>query len=386
LRNQIPGHFFCYGPAISSDVRSLTIGEVQTTHPKPGQRRPAAPPKPTSAIKAILPQLADLPKEAEQEARSIEDLKRELAAARHELTQSKKDAPTITKAQLAAEYKRGYGEGESLSANAKVKRLQSAMENLMRFIVQINAINFSKDTDLDPGELTKAIKSAVDQAMKLVDAKMAGRQKALESLQREAGRLIASAQKLLSDDKVEIKLDVKKQEPFEVAPTPRKSPPRDRSAAAVTAHNGALPKGESAILAACLMYPAGASREQLTILTGYKRSSRDAYIQRLRERRYVETGDVIKATDEGRAAMPDVQPLPTGDELQAYWMHKLPEGERKILGILLRAQGLAVTKEALDEAGYQRSSRDAYLQRLRARQLIVEPQRGQVQASPNLFS
>lgn len=385
LRNLPPGHFFCYGPAISPDVRTVTIGEVQTTHPKPGQRRPGAPPKPTSAIKAILPQLADLPKEAEQEARSIEDLKRELSAARRELSQAKKDGPTITKAELAAEYKRGYGEGESLSTNAKVKRLQTAMENLMKFIVQINALNFSTDTDLDPGELAKAIKSAVDQAMKIVDAKLVGRQKTLESLQREAGRLIASAEKLLGDNKVEIKLDVKKQKPFEVARTPSKPAPRTRPTA-VTADNGVLPKGEAAILSACLMYPDGASREQLTILAAYKRSSRDAYIQRLRERGYVETGDLIKATDEGRAAMPDVQALPTGDELQAYWMDKLPEGERKILGILLRADGQPVSKEALDEAGYQRSSRDAYLQRLRARQLIVEPQRGQVQASPNLFS
>lgn len=37
------------------------------------------------------------------------------------------------------------------------------------------------------------------------------------------------------------------------------------------------------------------------------------------------------------------------------------------------------------QTGYQRSSRDAYLQRMRAKQLISEPARGMVRASEDLF-
>jgi hypothetical protein len=311
LRNQEPGRFFCYGPALSPAVELVTIGPVVTTHPKPGQRRAHAPPKPTKAIRDILPKLADLPKEAEQEARSIEELRQELANVRRELGQAKKeDGPKITKAELAAEYRRGRDEAGTVTASALVTRLRTALENVMKFVVQINAIDFSKATDLDPGELAKAMKSAVDQAMKLVDAKLAGRQKTLESLQRDGGRLIASVQKLLADDKVEIKLDVKKQKPFEVSPTP--PPKAPRAVREAVPGNGSLPKGEAAVLAACIMYPNGVSREQLTVLTAYKRSSRDAYIQRLRERGYVETGDLIRATESGAAALPDARPLPVG--------------------------------------------------------------------------
>lgn len=59
-----------------------------------------------------------------------------------------------------------------------------------------------------------------------------------------------------------------------------------------------LPTGEKACLIATAQYPGGVRREQLTVLTGYKRSSRDAYIQRLRVRELVttETGDV-RASD-----------------------------------------------------------------------------------------
>jgi hypothetical protein len=150
----------------------------------------------------------------------------------------------------------------------------------------------------------------------------------------------------------------------------------------------ALPKGEAAVLAACIQFPDGLRREQLTVLTAYKRSSRDAYIQRLRERGLVEcVGELVTATDDGRDALPNAAPLPTGVDLQEFWRARLPEGERKILDILIERQGESVARADLDElTGYQRSSRDAYLQRLRAKQLVVEPSRGEVRASENLFT
>lgn len=171
--------------------------------------------------------------------------------------------------------------------------------------------------------------------------------------------------------------------------------PKDhsRAAAAPAVKAGAagsstdLPKGEAATLAALIQYPAGLRREQLTVLTGYKRSSRDAHIQRLRERGYCDTsGERVTATDEGVAAMPNAEPLPTGEALQEFWLARLPEGERKILQVLLEAGGRAVDRNLLDaRTGYKRSSRDAYLQRLSAKELVTEPQRGSVAAAAQLF-
>lgn len=157
------------------------------------------------------------------------------------------------------------------------------------------------------------------------------------------------------------------------------------------ASNGALPKGEAAVLTAVAQYPDGASREQLTILTGYKRSSRDTYLQRLQSRGLVEQGTagsgVIVATEAGVNALgPDFEPLPTGRELRDYWLERLPEGERKILGVLLESYPEAVPRDAVDDAtGYKRSSRDTYIQRLTSRKLVEVAGPGEVRASSVLF-
>ena len=90
LRELGAGSFFAFGPAISRSVARITVGAVQTTHPKTGGRLAFVPPPPSSKVRALLPKLADLPAEAEARQKSVEDLKRELADARRELTLAKK--------------------------------------------------------------------------------------------------------------------------------------------------------------------------------------------------------------------------------------------------------------------------------------------------------
>lgn len=188
-------------------------------------------------------------------------------------------------------------------------------------------------------------------------------------------------------------------EPWEAAPAPRaeraarpRHEPRPaaaapRHAARVPAAEGRLPRGERAVLTAIAQHPDGVTREQLTVLTGYKRSSRDAYIQRLGERGLVSReGRTVLATEEGVAALgPDFEPLPTGEALVEHWRERLPAGERALFEVLIAAYPEAVEREVLSAStGYRRSSRDAYVQRLRARQL-VEVERGRVRAAPVLF-
>jgi hypothetical protein len=155
------------------------------------------------------------------------------------------------------------------------------------------------------------------------------------------------------------------------------------------ATDSALGKGEKTVLTAIAQYPDGALRDQLTVLTGYKRSSRDTYIQRLASAGLVDIrGNSVQATDAGVDALgTDFEPLPHGEELQQYWLNKLPEGERKILDILIQQFPSAVDRETLsEETGYKRSSRDTYLQRLSSRRLVENVGRGEVRASGNLFS
>jgi len=149
-----------------------------------------------------------------------------------------------------------------------------------------------------------------------------------------------------------------------------------------------IPEGEAKILAALIQYPAGLGRDQITVIAGYKKSTRDAYIARLRDRGYVAVAaDGIQVTEDGRDAMPDAQPLPTGDELQAFWMNRLPEGEAKVLAVLIGAYPDAVTRDVVtDRAGYKKSTRDAYLARLSAKELVDSPAPGEVRAAAALFS
>lgn len=155
----------------------------------------------------------------------------------------------------------------------------------------------------------------------------------------------------------------------------------------VTAGETALPIGEAATLRALISYPDGLDRRQLTVLTGYKKSTRDAYVARLREKGLVDTAGVrVIATTAGIAAMPDAEPLPSGRALQDHWLRNLPSGEGAILAKLLEVNGDVIGRDALTEAtGLKKSTRDAYLSRLAAKELVIDAGRGFVKASPTLF-
>jgi hypothetical protein len=165
-----------------------------------------------------------------------------------------------------------------------------------------------------------------------------------------------------------------------------------RTAPALTAAPGPpiTGKGELKILTAIAQHGDGVTREQLTVLTGYKASSRNTYLQRLRQAGLIEeVGEWIRVTEAGLATLPsDFEPLPTGDALRAHWLTPgtLPEGERAILALLCKAHPNSVPRESIsEETGYKRSSRDTYLQRLRSRKLVVDAGQGEVIASDNLF-
>ncbi len=146
-------------------------------------------------------------------------------------------------------------------------------------------------------------------------------------------------------------------------------------------------KGERACLIAIAQHDQGVTREQLTVLTGYKRSTRNTYLQRLGSWGYIaEQGDVVHATATGVAVLgSDFEILPTGTALLEHWRGRLPKGERECLEVAIAAYPDGVPRDAISEAtGFARSSRNTYLQRLSARKL-VEFSGDSVRASAMLF-
>jgi len=154
----------------------------------------------------------------------------------------------------------------------------------------------------------------------------------------------------------------------------------------VSTPDEALSKGEAQTLQAILTLPHSASREALSVLTGYKRTSRNEYLRQLMVRGFItEDSSGIVATETGRAAMPNFEPVPTGVALQKFWLEKLGPGERKFLEALIDAHPMRVARDELDHLGYKRTSRNEYLRLLITRQLITDTSEG-VRASDILFS
>ncbi len=143
----------------------------------------------------------------------------------------------------------------------------------------------------------------------------------------------------------------------------------------VTNGEAKIGKGETAILTALVQHrhSGGCTRQQLTVLTGYKRSTRDAYLQRLGQAALiVGNGDRFLPSDEGVRLLGDVEPLPTGSALARHWYERLPKGEALVLDVALKAYPQSVPRdEVTEDTGFKRSTRDAYIQRLATRQLIT---------------
>lgn len=148
-------------------------------------------------------------------------------------------------------------------------------------------------------------------------------------------------------------------------------------------------KGLRRVLVAVAQHmPQGVDKHQLSILTGYKRTTRDLYVQQAVRAGWlvVERGHV-RATDEGlRELGPGFEPLPTGDRLRAHWLANLPEGERRVLAFVVGFYPHPVSRDRIGEAcGYRRTTRDLYLQKLARRKLVEATGRGHFAASGVLF-
>jgi hypothetical protein len=318
LRDLDDGEFFAFGPALSRVVTKVHVGGVKTRHPKGGGLA-AKVPAPSAKIRALLPKLSDLPAEAEAREQSVAELRAALANVRRELTAAKQAQPKIE--------------------TKTVERFVLKAGQLARLETLIGRT-------LDASGALAVVAKGIADAL--------------------ARRSSESAEK-----------------PLRTPPPPAAAPGgRQSQKPAQTSQNasddGDLPPGERAILTAVVQFP-GLDRKRLTVLVGYKKSSRDQYIGRLVGRGLVTVdGKTIQPTQAGERAAGDNAPLPTGAALIEHWRSKLPEGERRIMDLLV-SDGPSMTRVAIQEAtGKKKSSTDQYLIRLKSRGIVAEDGRGAV--------
>lgn len=118
-----------------------------------------------------------------------------------------------------------------------------------------------------------------------------------------------------------------------------------------------------------------ATREQLSVSTGYKKTSRDTYLKQLKSRQLIETtaDGSLSATAAGITALgAGYKPLPVGAQLRTYWLERLGGGEKALLEVLVAEYPRALMRDLLGErTNYKKTSRDTFIKRLLARKLVV---------------
>lgn len=88
-----PGNFYAIGRAIAKEIVRFNVGEIGTSHGTTAKSLKAGPPPAPESVAKLLPQLADLPKEAEKKAVTEAELRQEIQKLKQELRQR----PTETK-------------------------------------------------------------------------------------------------------------------------------------------------------------------------------------------------------------------------------------------------------------------------------------------------
>jgi uncharacterized protein len=93
LRTLRPGQFWAFGRAITTERRLVMVGPVTTRHPEAGlaARKTELPPAPDE-VKALLPQLKDLPQAAEEKQKTEAEYKRQIRELRASLTNAQRAA------------------------------------------------------------------------------------------------------------------------------------------------------------------------------------------------------------------------------------------------------------------------------------------------------
>src|SRR6266699_5391951 len=145
LRNLTAGEFYAFGPAISAEVTKITIGAVETTHPKAGSRiYTASPIPPTERIKKILSELKDLPEAAAEEARTVEALQQHVAILKRQLAKMpqgtlirvpSKEIEAAVKTALQRQ-KQNF-EQEKSQLQIRIEHLTTALQNVAKLVASV---------------------------------------------------------------------------------------------------------------------------------------------------------------------------------------------------------------------------------------------------------
>jgi len=357
LRDLEQGEFYAFGPALNfSGVVHFRSAQVSTTHPKPGARHLLSAPAPSKAIRVVLAKMADLPKQAEEEARDVSEARRQIAELKRELVEARKGrAPVVD---------------------------QGAIDRAVRVAV------------IEERQRFNTFRTEAEKRFRWI----AGNVARLERVFVSAGEIVGAMRSDGADRNfssgVPQEVPVLKVPPAAV-PTPGKMAASARDARsngaggpAVGNDNEKLSSGERKILTALAQYPEGRTKVQVAVLTRYAVSGGgfNNYLGGLRTRGFIAGGgEQLRVTGAGLEALGSWDPLPVGPELIDYWRRQLGKAERLILEALVNVYPSALSKVEIAAATSYEANGGGFnnaLGRLRTLELIEG--RGEIRISGNL--
>jgi hypothetical protein len=322
-----PGNFYALGRAITKERILVKIGPVTTTHPEPGQAGFIAEPPPIpEKIKSLLPKLSDLPREAEQKARTESELRQEITSLRHQLSAR----PTVAVPETKIE-------------RVEIPILQDSELSRLEEI----ASHF----DEDAARLT-------DAARNIYASVKAYRSAPQIRFTAPPARMISIKNRPLSSS----------------SDSGEKLQKAERSILIVLAQ---YPEGRSVNQIAILAgYAVG---------TGGFNNALGA----LRSKRFiVGSKEMTQITQAGINALGEFSPLPVGQELREYWRRKLGKAERAAFDVLIEVWPNSVDRDELaSQAGYTPGTGgiNNAMSRLKTLELAVQDGVKSLKANDNLM-
>jgi len=162
LKQMKPGHFWAFGQAVAIDRKLLHVGAVFTTHPEPGTPAAAMIPPTPESIKHLLPQLADIPREAEKKIQTEADLRQEVLNLRAKLSVAEK---RVTEKQVTVTVEKPVEKVVEIPAvdPKTIKAIHQAVWGIERAAEKFEKIlELQSEMTNWAGQLSKELNAAID--------------------------------------------------------------------------------------------------------------------------------------------------------------------------------------------------------------------------------
>ncbi|HZP33946.1 MAG TPA: type IV secretory system conjugative DNA transfer family protein [Candidatus Acidoferrales bacterium] len=364
-----PGNFFALGRAISKELVLLHVGPIETPHGEEARKYEIEPPPPTEKVCELLAKLGDLPKQAEEEARTVADFKKRIRELKHELTLARRSAPATNLQPSAASAVHGK---PVVDSRLIARAVESALrEHRSAFIRQ------AKSLQSIAGGLHKISELAGDFEQRAMQ---------LSLVANGAAKLTAGPTSLGGEI---LRASGESHGHQELSPVHKVARHAPDLGADTTPNLKAGARKMLTILAQ--WHPEPRTRDQLGALSGFapEGGTFGEYMRALVRGGFVtENGSGASITDEGLATVGPVPPRPeSSDELVAMWKSKFKAGVGKMLDVLVAAYPDAVTAEELGQQtgfAHEGGTFGEYLRALRRSKLIEEAPEG-IKAAESLF-